>query len=92
MSTVGGVSTEELKNIINELERLEEQKKEINEEVREILKDSKAHGLSPAIIKKILKLRSLAPEKRAEEEFLLQLYQAALEDFPLFKEGGVSCK
>lgn len=80
MSDIGhnSVSAEVLKSIVERVERLEEQKNAIAEDIKDIYSESKGRGFEPKIIKKIVKLRKSSLEKRREEEELTNLYAAAI--------------
>ncbi|MDR3290441.1 MAG: DUF2312 domain-containing protein [Rickettsiales bacterium] len=67
-----------LKRIIEEIERLESEKKDLTRQTSDILKEGKAMGFDTKIIKKIVALRRLDPDKRLEEEQLLETYKEAL--------------
>ena len=75
---VGGVAGKRLKAFIERIERLEEEKSEIVEDLKDIYTESKAVGFDVKTIRKIVKLRSMDAEKRREEDELLELYKTAL--------------
>jgi len=78
MSEVGGVSSAHLKSFIERIERLEEEKAEIGEQIREVLAEAKGSGFDIKIIRQILKIRKLETQERLEQEELLDLYLTAL--------------
>lgn len=78
MSEVGGVSSAHLKSFIERIERLEEEKAEIGEQIREVLAETKGSGFDIKIIRQILKIRKLETQERLEQEELLDLYLTAL--------------
>lgn len=78
MSTVGGVSTAQLKSFIERIERLEEEKSEIAEQIREVFGEAKGSGFDVKIIRKVLKIRKMEAQERLEQEELLDLYLSAL--------------
>lgn len=88
---VGGFSSTKLIDIIERLERLESEKKEIASAMSEIMKDAKNSGLAPKIIRQVLKIRSQDPEQRNEEEVLLEVYLNAIkkdvEHLPIFSKN-----
>src|SRR4051812_12300583 len=74
----GGVSGTRLKSFIERVERLEEEKAAISEDVRDVYGEAKASGFDPKIMRKIVSLRKSNLEKRREEQELLELYMAAI--------------
>ncbi len=78
MKDTGGVSGQRLKSFIERVERLEEEKKGIGEDVRDVYGEAKATGFDPKIMRKIVSLRKSNLEKRREESELLGLYMSAI--------------
>lgn len=75
---VGGVAGQRLKSFLDRIERLEEEKKGIADDIKDIYAEAKGVGFEVKIMRKILKLRKMEAEKRHEEEQLLELYKAAI--------------
>lgn len=67
----------QLRSIIERAERLESEKAEIAEQVKEVLKEGKLSGFDPKIIRKVLRLRKISREARQEEEALIDLYMVS---------------
>ena len=67
-----------LKSLITEVERLEEQKKQISDNIKEMLDEAKSFGFDIKIIRKILKIRKIDDEKLQEQEYLIEVYKDAL--------------
>lgn len=78
MSNVGGVSSAQLKSFIERIERLEEEKAAIGEQIREVFGEAKGTGFDIKIIRQVLKIRKLETQERLEQEELLDLYLTAL--------------
>ena len=78
MSDVGGVAGDRLRSFIERIERLEEEKKGLQEDIRDVYAEAKGTGFDAKIIRQIVRLRRKAKEERREEEELLELYKAAL--------------
>ncbi len=74
----GEVSGTRLKMFIEKIERLEEEKSAIAEDVKDTYSEAKATGFAPNIMRKIVRLRKTNLEKRREESELLSLYMAAI--------------
>jgi len=75
---VGGVAGKRLISVIERVERLEEEKSALAEDIKDILGEAKATGFDVKIIRKIIRLRKMETEKRREEEELLDLYKSAI--------------
>lgn len=72
------VSGGRLKSFIERVERLEEEKKALAEDVRDVYSEAKGAGFEPKIMRKIVALRKVNLEKRREEQELLDLYTSAI--------------
>jgi uncharacterized protein (UPF0335 family) len=77
-SDVGGVAGKRLKSFLDRVERLEEEKKGLADDIKDIYAEAKGVGFDVKTMRKILKLRKMEVEKRREEEELLELYKAAI--------------
>lgn len=75
---VGGVAGERLRSFIERVERLEEEKTALAEDIKEVYAEAKAVGFDVKTIRKVIKLRKMDTEKRREEDELLDLYKAAI--------------
>jgi len=75
---VGGVAGKRLKSFLDRVERLEEDKKGLADDIKDIYAEAKGVGFDVKTMRKILKLRKMETEKRREEEELLELYKAAI--------------
>lgn len=72
------VSEEQLRLFIERIERLEEEKKGISDDVRDTYNESKSQGFDPKIMRQIVALRKLPPHDRKEMEAILDVYKSAL--------------
>jgi uncharacterized protein (UPF0335 family) len=68
----------QLRLFIERIERLEEEKKGISDDISDTYGEAKAQGYDAKIMRQIVRLRKLPPHDRAEMEALLDLYKAAL--------------
>jgi len=75
---VGGVAGKRLKAFIERIERLEEEKAELVEDLKEVYGEAKATGFDIKTIRRLVKLRKMDVEKRREEDELLALYKSAI--------------
>lgn len=78
VESVDKATAARLKSIIERVERLEEEKSALAEDIKEVYGEAKATGFDPKIIRKVIRLRKLDLEKRREEEMLLETYKAAI--------------
>lgn len=76
------VAAGQLTSIIERIERLEEEKKEVAEQIKEVYAEAKANGFDAKTLRKIVSLRKKPTEERQEEEALLELYLSALGMLP----------
>lgn len=74
----GPRASEELLLFIERIERLEEDKKGIADDIKDVKSEAKSRGFDVPTINAIIKLRKKSPEQRREEEALLDTYKAAL--------------
>jgi len=77
-SNVTNISGNRLKSFIERVERLEEEKKMLAEDIREVYGEAKSVGFDPKVMRKIVSLRKTNLEKRREEQELLELYMSAI--------------
>jgi uncharacterized protein (UPF0335 family) len=75
---VEGVAGARLLTIIERVERLEDEKKALGEDIKEIYGEAKATGFDVKTIRKIVRLRKMEKQKRIEEEEMLELYKSAI--------------
>jgi len=69
---------EQIRSIVERIERLEEEKRAIAEDIKEVYGEAKAMGLETKILRKVITIRKKEPQERAEEEAMLALYLHAL--------------
>lgn len=67
-----------LRSIIERIERLEEEKKGIADDIRDTYNESKSQGYDPKIMRQIVRLRKLPVHDRKEMEAILDVYKSAL--------------
>jgi len=89
MADVGGVAVERLKSFIERIERLEEEKRGLSGDFKEVYAEAKGTGFEPKIMRQIIKLRRMDKEEVDEEESLLDLYKRAL---GMIAEAGVEAR
>jgi uncharacterized protein (UPF0335 family) len=82
MPDVGGIAGEALKSFVERIERLEEEKRTLSEDIKEVYAEARGNGFEPKIIRQIVKIRKMDKDQRDEEESLLELYMRALGMMP----------
>lgn len=74
----GGVAGQRLKSLIERIERLEDEKKGLADDVKDVYAEAKGVGFDGPTIRRIVKLRKMEPEKIREQDELLELYKSAI--------------
>jgi uncharacterized protein (UPF0335 family) len=82
MPDVGGVAVERLRSFIERIERLEEEKRALSGDIKEVYAEAKGAGFEPKIMRQIVKIRKMDKDEVVEEESLLDLYKRALGMMP----------
>jgi len=75
---IGGIAAEALRQIIERVERLEEEKKGLQGDIKDVYAQAKSQGFDVKIIRQIVRLRKIEDHEREEIEQLLELYKAAI--------------
>ncbi|WP_029065599.1 DUF2312 domain-containing protein [Labrenzia sp. DG1229] len=78
MTDPGGVAADQLRAFIERIERFEEEKKVIADDIKDVYGEAKGNGYDVKILRKIVSLRKKQPHEREEEETVLDLYLHAL--------------
>jgi len=74
----GAVAADELRLLIERAERLEEEKKGISDDIKDVMAEAKGRGYDPKAIRRILSIRKKKKEEYLEEESILEVYLQAL--------------
>jgi uncharacterized protein (UPF0335 family) len=75
---IGGIAAEALRQIIERIERLHEERKGLDGDLKDVYAQAKAQGFDTKIIRMIVRLRKMEDAAREEQEQLLDLYAAAI--------------
>ncbi len=75
---VGGIAADRLRSIIERVERLEDERRALASDIKDVLAEAKSAGFDVAVIREILKQRRKEPAEVEEQETLLDLYRRAL--------------
>lgn len=79
MSDVGGVAADRLKSFIERIERLEEEKKALSDDIREVYSEAKGSGFDIKVIRQIIRLRKMDAADRREQDEVMAVYLRALD-------------
>lgn len=73
-----GIAADRLRSFIERIERLAEEKQAIADDIKEVYSEAKSSGFETKIIRKVIALRKMDAQERAEQEQLLDVYLAAI--------------
>lgn len=79
---IGNNAGAQIKAYIERCERLDAERKDLLEDRREVLKEAKLQGFEPKIINAIIRKRRKSPDELAEEQALMEMYEAAMHTQP----------
>ena len=74
MADVGGVTGDQLRSLIERIERLEEEKAALAEDIREVYAEAKGNGFDIKVMRQIVRLRKMDSNDRSELEAILETY------------------
>lgn len=72
------IQGDQLKSIVERIERLEEEKKTIADDIKEVYSEAKANGYDVKVLRKVISIRKRDLRERREEEAILDLYLQAV--------------
>jgi uncharacterized protein (UPF0335 family) len=78
MPDVGGIAAEKLRSFVERIERLEEEKKALSDDIRDVYAEAKGGGFDLKVLRQVVRLRKLNSAERQEQETLLDIYKRAL--------------
>jgi len=74
----GAPAPEMLRQYVERIERLEEEKAGLMADIRDVYAEAKGHGLDPKIMRQVIKLRGMDRDSLMEQDAVLELYRSAL--------------
>lgn len=74
------IQGDQLKSIVERIERLEEEKKTISDDIKEVYAEAKGNGYDVKVLRMVIRIRKRDAQERAEEEAILDLYLQAVGD------------
>ncbi len=78
MNDVAGVAGDRLRSFVERIERLEEEKKALSDDIREVYSEAKGTGFDVKVLRQIIRLRKMDSSDRNEMEEVLDVYKRAL--------------
>ncbi|HEX3884598.1 MAG TPA: DUF2312 domain-containing protein [Stellaceae bacterium] len=88
MPDVGGIAGDRLKSFIERIERLEEERKTLSEDIKEVYAEAKGTGFDTKIMRQLIRLRKMDKDDLDEQETLLDVYKRALGMLPAIDEAA----
>ena len=78
MTKTGGVAADQLRAFVERIERLEEEKKNISDDIKDVYAEAKGNGYDVKVMRQVIQMRKQDSNERQEAESLLDLYLHAL--------------
>lgn len=75
---VGGIAADRLRSLIERIERLEEERKALGSDIKDIYAEAKSAGFDVKVIRQLITIRKKEPAEVEEQETLLDVYRRAL--------------
>jgi uncharacterized protein (UPF0335 family) len=88
MPDVGGIAGDRLKSFIERIERLEEEKKALANDIKEVFAEAKGTGFDTKIMRQLIRLRRLDKDDLDEQETLIDIYKRAIGMLPPESEAA----
>ncbi len=86
----GGFAAAHLRAFIERIERLEEEKRALAGDIKEVYAEAKANGFEPKIMRQVVRLRKMDTAERQEQEALIDVYLNALSDAPAVSHAAAA--
>nr|WP_321983309.1 DUF2312 domain-containing protein [uncultured Lichenicoccus sp.] len=77
-AATGGIAADRLRSLIERVERLEEERKALSSDIKDIFAEAKSAGFDVKVIRQIIRIRKQEPAEVEEQETLLDIYRRAL--------------
>jgi uncharacterized protein (UPF0335 family) len=72
------IAADQLKALIERIEKLEEEKRELSEDIKDVYGEAKGNGYDVKVLRKIISIRKLDKDERMEQDAIMELYLSAL--------------
>lgn len=73
-----GIASDRLRSIVERIERLEEERKALSSDIKDIYTEAKSAGFDPKVLRQLIRIRAKDAEEVEEQETLLDVYRRAL--------------
>ncbi len=77
-TTTGGIAADRLRSIVERIERLEEERKALAGDIKDIYAEAKSAGFDVKVLRQLIRIRKEEPAEVEEQESLLDVYRRAL--------------
>ncbi|MEX0839534.1 MAG: DUF2312 domain-containing protein [Parvibaculum sp.] len=77
-ASTGGVARDQLRSIVERIERLEEEKTALSNDIKEVYAEAKGNGFDTKTLRQVVRIRKQDKAERQEQEAILELYLSAL--------------
>ena len=84
MPDVGGIAGDRLKSFVERIERLEEERRALGNDIKEVYAEAKGTGFDTKVMRQLIKLRKMDKDDLDEQETLLDIYKRAIGMLPSF--------
>jgi uncharacterized protein (UPF0335 family) len=88
MPDVGGIAGDRLKSFIERIERLEEERKTLSDDIKEVYAEAKGTCIDTKIMRQLIRLRKMDKDDLDEQETLLDVYKRALGMLPAIDDAA----
>ncbi len=88
MPDVGGIAGDRLKSFIERIERLEEERKTLSDDIKEVYAEAKGTGFDTKIMRQLIRLRRMDKDDLDEQESLIDVYKRALGMLPAVDDAA----
>ena len=78
LTKAGGIAADRLRSLVDRIERLEEERKALGSDIRDIYAEAKSAGFDIKVLRQLIRLRKQEPADVEEQETLLDVYRRAL--------------
>ena len=78
MTDTGGIAQDVLRSFVERIERLEEEKKSLSDDIKDVYSEAKGTGFDVKILREVVRMRKMEDHERQEHEALIDLYTHAL--------------
>ena len=90
MADVGGIAGERLRSFIERIERLEEERRALGGDIKEVYAEAKGNGFDTKIMRQLIRLRRMDKDDLDEQETLLDIYKRALGMLPEMRSSSAA--